>query len=199
MYTKGYPIAHSRNGFRGVQIQLPSAIFTFLFVDQLTARIRCIHRVLNVLMSEKIYGAYVKLPTSSYLVPDEVRDSLDFWPFFEDCIGAIDGTHIPAFVPEEMRTRFRDCKGQVSINVLVACSFGMEFLYILPGWEGSTADSRVFDNARNLDFGIPDGHYYLADARYANSDVLLVPYRRVRYHLKEWGSTTYRHVLLIIT
>jgi hypothetical protein len=64
----------------------------------------------------------------------------------------------------------------------------MEFLYILPGWEGSTADSRVFENAWNSDFIIPVGRYYLADAGYANSDSLLVPYHGVWYHIKEWAS-----------
>ena len=49
-------------------------------------------------MLENIYSTYVKLPTRSFPVPDEIRDSLDFWPFFRDCIGAIDGSHIPAFV-----------------------------------------------------------------------------------------------------
>jgi hypothetical protein len=149
-------------------------------------------------MSEKVYSAYVKLPTSSYLVPDEVRNSLDFWPFFKDCVGTINGTHIPMFVPEAMCTRFRDRKGQVSQNVLAACSFGMEFLYVLPRWEGSAADSHIFNSTRKSDFEIPDRHYYLADSGYANSDVLLVPYRRVRYHSKEWGSTTNRHVILIM-
>ena len=95
-----------------------------------------------------------------------------------------------------MRTRFQDRKGQVSQNVLAACSMNMEFLYVLPGWEGSAADSRIFDNARDQDFRIPDGRYYLADAGYANCDALLVPYRGVRYHLKEWGASNQRYVLL---
>jgi hypothetical protein len=72
----------------------------------------------------------------------------------------------------------------------------MEFLYVLPGWEGSAADSRVFEKARTEDFRIPDGRYYLADAGYGNSDVLLVPFRGVRYHLKEWGSSANRCVLI---
>jgi len=147
---------------------------------------------LNALTSEKVYGTYVKLPTSSSLVPDEIRGLPDFWPYFRDCIGALDGSHIPTFVPELMRSRFWDRKGQVLQNVLVACSMNMEFLYVLPGWEGSAADSHVFDSACNEDFRIPDGHYYLANAGYTNSDALMVPYRRVRYHLKEWGSSSNR-------
>ena len=140
---------------------------------------RCIHRILDALTLEKVYGTYVRLPTSSSPIPDEIRDSLDFWPYFRDCIGAIDRLHIPAFVPELMCSRFRDRKGQVSQNVLAACSMNMEFLYVLPGWEGSAADGRVFDNARNEHFRIPNGRYYLANAGYANCDALIVPYCRV--------------------
>jgi hypothetical protein len=29
----------------------------------------------------------------------------------------------------------------------------MEFLYVLPRWEGSTADSHVFENVWRQDFG----------------------------------------------
>ncbi|KAH9008955.1 hypothetical protein EDB84DRAFT_1242883, partial [Lactarius hengduanensis] len=50
--------------------------------------------ILGALTSDKVYGAYVKLPTGSYPIPDEIRDSLDFFPYFKDCIGAIDGSHI---------------------------------------------------------------------------------------------------------
>ena len=69
---------------------------------------RCIHRILNALTLEKVYGTYVKLPTCNSPVPAEIRKSGDFWPFFRDCIGAIDGSHILVFVPESMRVRFRD-------------------------------------------------------------------------------------------
>ena len=59
-------------------------------------------------MLEKVYSTYVKLPMCNSLVPNEIRKCGDFWPFFRDCIGAIDGSHIPAFVPESMRVRFCD-------------------------------------------------------------------------------------------
>ena len=56
-------------------------------------------------------------------------------------------------------------------------------------------DSCVFDDACTTNFDIPAGQYYLANAGYANCDALLVPYRGVRYHLKEWGNATERYVL----
>ena len=121
----------------------------------------------------------------------------DFYPYFRDCVGAIDGTHIPVFVPEDRRAPYRNRKGVVSQNVLAACSFEFKFVYILSGWEGSASDSLVYQDARTTDFQVPDRKYYLADAGYPNSDSLLAPYRGVRYHLKEWGNSRDRCICML--
>ncbi len=55
--------------------------------------------------------------------------------------------------------------------------FCLRFCYLLCGWEGSAADSRIFDEARRSDFAIEPGTYYLADAGFPLCDALLVPYR----------------------
>ncbi|XP_057766724.1 uncharacterized protein LOC130987124 [Salvia miltiorrhiza] len=70
----------------------------------------------------------------------------------------------------------------------------MKFAYVLPGWEGSAADSRILRDALNRDNGlkVPKGNYYLCDNGYANSEGFLTPYKGVRYHLKEWGPTNAR-------
>ena len=73
----------------------------------------------------------------------------------------------------------------------------MRFTYVLSGWEGSASDARVFEDARRKGFMIPEDRYYLADAGYGNSDALLVPYRGVRYHLREWGIAAERCVCVI--
>jgi hypothetical protein len=112
-----------------------------------------------------------------------------FYPYFQDCIGAIDGMHIPAFVPEDRRAPYRNCKGQISQNVLAACSLDFKFVYILSGWEGSASDALVYQNARATGFEIPEKKYYLADAGYPNTDSLLALYRGMWYHLNEWGNT----------
>ena len=55
----------------------------------------------------------------------------------------------------------------------------------------------MYQDARSIDFKIPDGRYYLADAGYPNIDALLAPYWGMQYHLKEWESSRDRcnHVL----
>src|SRR6266436_9249848 len=81
----------------------------------------------------------------------------------------------------------RNCKGVLTQNCLAACSFDLHFMYFLSSWEGSTADSTLFNDARRTDFYIPRGRYYLADAGFASSEVLLIPYQNVQYHLSEWN------------
>ncbi|KAG8387068.1 hypothetical protein BUALT_Bualt03G0214900 [Buddleja alternifolia] len=66
----------------------------------------------------------------------------------------------------------------------------MNFVYMLPGWEGSAADGRVLRDAVNRVNGlkVPNGQYYLCDNGYMNCPGFLAPYRSVRYHLDEWSA-----------
>ncbi|RWR92047.1 putative nuclease HARBI1 [Cinnamomum micranthum f. kanehirae] len=64
-----------------------------------------------------------------------------------DCIGAIDGTHIPAWIRLEDQVSYRNRKGFLSQNVMVVVSFDMKFQYVFAGWEGSTSDSKVLQDA----------------------------------------------------
>ncbi|KAL0381392.1 UNVERIFIED_CONTAM: hypothetical protein Sangu_0203500 [Sesamum angustifolium] len=66
----------------------------------------------------------------------------------------------------------------------------MQFIYVLPGWEGSAADSRVLRDAisRRNGFVVPRGSYYLVDAGYTNGDGFLAPFRGQRYHLNDWSE-----------
>ena len=73
----------------------------------------------------------------------------------------------------------------------------MHFCYILSGWEGSACDGGVFHDARVHYFEIPEGKFYLADAGYPLCDVLLVPFRGVRYHLQEWEACALRYVIYL--
>ena len=114
-------------------------------------------------------------------------------PFFKDCIGALDGTHIPCKVRASEAKPYRNRKGFLSQNVLAACSFDLQFVYVLPGWEGSASDGCVLTDAmNNKGFFIPHGKYYLGDAGYPLSPYCLTPYRGVRYHLREWSQGNQR-------
>ena len=77
----------------------------------------------------------------------------------QDCIGAIDGTHVRASVPPEIQGMFRGRKDVTTQNVLAAISFYLKFTYVLAGWEGNAHDSRVLNDAfaRPGEFLIPEG------------------------------------------
>ena len=62
-------------------------------------------------------------------------------------MGALDGTYVPARVPLVHQARYRTRKGGIATNVLGVCAPNMKFIYVLPGWEGSAADSRILRDA----------------------------------------------------
>jgi hypothetical protein len=137
--------------------------------------------------SQSFYTKYVKLPSTLDPPPQYLQRSQKLWPFFEKCLGAIDGSHIAASPSARDRANTRDRKGSLSQNVLAICSFSMRFLYLLTGWEGSVNDSFLYSDARINDLRVPPGYFYLGDAGFPLCDCVLIPYRGVRYHLQEWG------------
>ncbi|KAK2640664.1 hypothetical protein Ddye_028459, partial [Dipteronia dyeriana] len=132
---------------------------------------------------------FLQQPTGSNVSP-EVRSSNRFYPYFKDCVGAIDGTHVRVKVSRDDAPRYRGRKGYPTLNVLATCSFDLKFTYILRGWEGTASDSRIIKNAltRKDNLIIPNGKYYLVDAGYMLRSGLIAPYRGVHYHLKEYSS-----------
>jgi len=79
-----------------------------------------------------LYANFVKLPDEDTPLSPRIADDPKYTPYFDDCVGALDGTHILAHIPTEEQARYRNRKGTVSQNVLAVCSFDMRFLYLLP-------------------------------------------------------------------
>lgn len=136
----------------------------------------------------QFYNTWVTLPTSQDPPASYLRKNPKFWPFFENCLGAMDGSHIACTASENDRSNARNRKGFLSQNVLAVCGFGFRFIYILSGWEGSVTDAFLYADARIKDFPIPDGFYYLGDAGFPLTAKVLVPFRNIRYHLREWAK-----------
>ncbi|KAK6148549.1 hypothetical protein DH2020_019461 [Rehmannia glutinosa] len=139
-----------------------------------------------------VLAAVIRLHHILLVTPELVaEDSSDFgWKGFKGCLGALDGTYINVRVPLIDKARYRNRKGDVSVNLLAICNPNMLYTFVLSGWEGSATDSRILQDAisQPTDLKIPSGNYYLADNRYTNGPGFLTPYRGVRYHLDEWGS-----------
>jgi hypothetical protein len=72
----------------------------------------------------------------------------------QNCVGALDGTYIEVHVPANDKPRYRSRKNIVATNVLGVCAADMQFIYVLPGWEGSAADGRVLRDALSRPNGL---------------------------------------------
>ena len=50
-------------------------------------------------------------------------------------------------MPQTDRPRYRTRKGEVATNVLGVCDTKGDFIFVLAGWKGSAADSRILQDA----------------------------------------------------
>ncbi|KAH6825361.1 hypothetical protein C2S53_018263 [Perilla frutescens var. hirtella] len=122
--------------------------------------------------------------------PVPVDSTDERWKWFKGCLGALDGTYVKVRVPKEDIARYRTRKNEIATNVLGMCSRDMQFIYVLVGWEGSTADGRILRDAISRENGlvVPRGTYYLVDGGYTNGEGFLAPFRGQRYHLNDWSE-----------
>jgi hypothetical protein len=72
---------------------------------------------------------------------------VQFSPYFDNCIGAIDGTHVPVVVPLSQVVQHTGRKGYTSQNVLAICDFDIRFTFVVARWPGSVHSMRVFKDA----------------------------------------------------
>jgi hypothetical protein len=70
-----------------------------------------------------------------------------FSPYFDNYIGAIDGTHVPVVVPAQHVVQHTGRHGYTSQNMLAVCDFDMRFTFVVAGWPGLVHDMRVFKDA----------------------------------------------------
>ncbi|XP_062011855.1 uncharacterized protein LOC133728456 [Rosa rugosa] len=113
-----------------------------------------------------------------------------YMPHFKDCIGAIDGVHIPASIAPEKQIPYIGRKGIPTQNVMAACNFDMQFIYVCAGWEGSAHDTRVFLSVlRDPEMKFPKpppGKYYVVDSGYPQMNGFLGPYKGPRQHFQQY-------------
>jgi hypothetical protein len=70
--------------------------------------------------------------------------------FFDGCIGASDGTHIPAHVCHESRLDNINRKGWPSYNILGIVDMDMRFTFVGAGLAGSCHDMAVLRNCMRV-------------------------------------------------
>jgi len=85
----------------------------------------CLHvssfkAVVSALNHPTYYNRWIRMPTASTFPPQSLVDDKRFDPWFKNCLGAIDGTFIPAHVPCLDHARYRTRKKTLSSTCLPA-------------------------------------------------------------------------------
>lgn len=143
-------------------------------------------KILLTFSSPSFYAKNVYIPEANSPVPKYIQKNSDFFPFFKDAIGAIDGTHISCTPSASEHVASTNRRGAFTRNCLAACTFDMRFVYLSSGWDSGAVDSTMHHETQSKDFRIPPGRFYLADGIFNTCDGLMSPYRGVCYDLLEW-------------
>jgi hypothetical protein len=95
-------------------------------------------------MADVIYGfAQTNICPKDPMYSKVHNKLMSYSPFFDGCIGALDGTHIPAHVGHESRLDYINKKGWPSYNVIGIVDMGMRFTYVDVGLASSCHDMSV--------------------------------------------------------
>lgn len=131
-----------------------------------------------------MHTIFVRQPEPQHLSPRVELD--EKMQQFNGAIGAVDGTHIPAYIPQGRQTRFYNRKNNISQSIFAAVSFEGLFQYVLAGAEGSYHDGALILEARENGFTSPRGRFFVADSGFGFRPGILVPFSVYRYHLQDW-------------
>ncbi|WVZ71713.1 hypothetical protein U9M48_020265 [Paspalum notatum var. saurae] len=197
---------------RGVTVEEKLGIFLFMLshntsYEDLQHEFKhsgeTIHRHIQSVFSviPALLYRFVK-PTTGIETHWKISTDEKFFPYFQNCLGAIDGAHVPITISaEKQQAPYRNRKGTLSQNVMLVCDFDFNFMFISSGWEGSATDARVLRSALFGDFNVPEGKYYLVDGGYANTPSFIAPYRgefgRGHQHPRNYEELfNHRHAIL---
>jgi DDE superfamily endonuclease len=187
---KNTPLRSSR------RVCLEQKVLVFLYTcafnepqSNTSTRFHLAQSTVSVIMQD-LLKAMALLHTQFVRQPDEtyVSKRVELDPKFNQfngAIGAVDGTHILAFIPIDNQQRFWLRKNAVSQNVFAAVTFDSLFTYVLAGVEGSFHDSRVLDKAISRSFRPPTNRFYLADAGFPSRTGIMPPFAGT-YHLRDF-------------
>ncbi|KAL0923974.1 hypothetical protein M5K25_004767 [Dendrobium thyrsiflorum] len=102
-------------------------------------------------------------------IPRNILYDNQYIPYFKDCIGAINGTHVDALVLGAEKVGYIGRCGSMTQNIMAVCDFNMCFTFAMEGWEASAHDYHIFKFAtrnrrNNFPMPPPDGTYIRDEA-----------------------------------
>ncbi|CAI9267924.1 unnamed protein product [Lactuca saligna] len=139
---------------RYLQIDEQVAIFLYILAHHVKNRVAKFqfHRSGETISKHfnNVVNVVIRLEKNLFKKPEPISETStdERWKWFKGCLGAIYGTHISVHVPKADKPRYINRKGEITTNVLAACTPDMQFIYVLPAWEGYAADGRILRNAR---------------------------------------------------
>jgi hypothetical protein len=101
------------------------------YIYNTNSLISCFHEVLTALLI--LYKLNCILPPLNNPISPRIAQDSKYTPYFDDCLGALDGMHIEMYIPLLLQPRYRNRKGGLLQNMLAVCNFEMRFVYILAG------------------------------------------------------------------
>ncbi|XP_068504463.1 uncharacterized protein [Phaseolus vulgaris] len=117
---------------------------SFFFHQSRETVSRHFHNVLSAIL--RLEGKFLIQPNGTVVEPHILNNSR-FYPYFKDCLWAIDETHVRVTVARADAPRFRGRIDWPTQNIFAAYDFDMKFTYVLAGWEGTASDSRILKDA----------------------------------------------------
>jgi hypothetical protein len=84
-------------------------------------------------------------------VHGRIRDDRRVYPYFKDCNGALDDTHIRVYLSPDDQVRYIGKSRLPTQNILVVCDFDMRFIYVSIGQPRSMHNTSVLYSAIKVD------------------------------------------------
>lgn len=141
------------------------------------------HLTTEIIKNTPFIKSQISLPQQDH--SSNKSDNPDRYPYFKNCVGVVDCTHLPVTVPPQEALPFLSQQGETSQKIFIACDFDLLFTFVLAGYEGSMEDNVVWDYAKQNNFIVPDGKYVLGDAGFDLDMKCQTPFKGFKYHHRE--------------
>jgi hypothetical protein len=82
---------------------------------------------------------------------NEISSNFKLSPYFDNVLGATDGTQISCLPSSEEWDSSHNRKGGITQNVLACYSFDLRFQYFLSGANGTSSNATLFIHAHTSD------------------------------------------------
>jgi hypothetical protein len=97
--------------------------------------LRSVHCIIDALTLENIYDALIDFPIDNFPIPLHILSSNTFTPYFNGCIGTLDGTHLSVYIPKVGYTCFLQSK-RGSLTKCPSCMYNEHTIPLCVSWLG---------------------------------------------------------------